>query len=98
DNSVKSYTNINLNEGLNKQLSEVNSIPVDWRWSQSSSGNIILNVAFDLFTSDTPGGVDANEIMIWVGNFGAGPISYQYNADGSPKPIVSNINLAGQTW
>ncbi|KAL0064555.1 hypothetical protein AAF712_008500 [Marasmius tenuissimus] len=98
DNSVNSYTNINLNEGLNKQLSEVNSIPVDWHWSQSFSGNIISNVAFDLFTSDTPGGADANEIMIWVGNYGAGPISYEYNADGSPKPIVLNVNLAGQTW
>ncbi|KAK1235970.1 hypothetical protein PQX77_000796 [Marasmius sp. AFHP31] len=95
---VKSYTNINLNAGLGKQLSAIKSIPVNWQWSQTSSGSLVTNVAFDLFTANQPGGADANEIMIWLGNWGAGPISYTYNADGTPKPVASNVNLAGRNW
>ncbi|KAG5650786.1 hypothetical protein H0H81_011069 [Sphagnurus paluster] len=94
---IKSYTNINLN-GVSKQLSAVSSIPSTWHWSQSNSGSVVANVAYDLFTAVKPGGADANEIMIWLANFQAGPISAAYNADGSPKPRASNISLAGHTW
>ncbi|KAL0581451.1 hypothetical protein V5O48_000605 [Marasmius crinis-equi] len=97
-NGVKSYTNINLNNNLNKQLSAVKSIPATWKWSQTSSGTIVTNVAFDLFTSSSAGGSNQNEIMIWLGNYGAGPISYNYNADGTPKAVATNISLAGQSW
>jgi len=95
---VKSYTNINLNSGLNKQLSAISSIPTTWKWSQSNSGTVVANVAFDLFTSSSSGGSNANEIMIWLANYNAGPISATYNSDGTPKPKASNVSIAGRTW
>ncbi|KAF7303802.1 Glycoside hydrolase family 12 protein [Mycena indigotica] len=97
-NGVKSYTNINLNNGINKKLSAISSIPSTWNWSQSSSGSIVANVAYDLFTSNTSGGSAVNEIMIWLANFNAGPISATYNSAGQPVPVVSNLSLAGRTW
>ncbi|KAF9479821.1 glycoside hydrolase family 12 protein [Pholiota conissans] len=97
-NGVKSFTNIQLNSGLNKQLSAIKSIPATWKWSQSSSGTVVADVAYDLFTSTTSGGSNVNEIMIWLANYNAGPISAAYNSDGTPKPVASNISLAGHTW
>ncbi|TFY77396.1 hypothetical protein EWM64_g6620 [Hericium alpestre] len=95
---VKSFTNIQLDDGLNKQLSNIKSMPTTWDWSQATSGKIVADVAYDLFTASTPGGANANEIMIWLANFNAGPISSAYGADGQPVPVASNVQLAGQTW
>lgn len=39
-----------------------------------------------------------NEIMIWLANFNAGPISSAYNSSGQPVPVASGISLAGHTW
>ncbi|KAF8652901.1 hypothetical protein AX16_004089 [Volvariella volvacea WC 439] len=97
-NGVKSYTNINLNNGLGKRLSAIGSIPSTWRWSQTASSNAVANIAFDLFTSTTVGGADASEIMIWLANLRAGPISYNWNADGTPRPVATNVSLAGYSW
>ncbi|PPQ88161.1 hypothetical protein CVT25_005126 [Psilocybe cyanescens] len=97
-NGVKSFTNIQLNNGLNKQLSAIKTIPTTWKWSQSSTGTVVADVAYDLFTSTTSGGSNVNEIMIWLANFNAGPISAVYDSDGTPKPVASNISLGGQTW
>ena len=69
-----------------------------WDWSQTSSGSIVADVAYDLFTSNTAGGSNVNEIMIWLANFNAGPISSQYGSDGKPVPVASNLSLAGHTW
>ncbi|KAH0588122.1 hypothetical protein H2248_006843 [Termitomyces sp. 'cryptogamus'] len=95
---VKSYTNVALNSGLNKQLSAISSIPSTWKWSQSNSGTVVANVAYDLFTSSSSGGSAQNEIMIWLANYNAGPISAVYNSDGTPQPKASNISLGGRTW
>jgi len=95
---VKSYTNVNLNTNLNKQLSAIKSISASWSWSQSTSGSIVANVAYDLFTSSSPGGSNANEIMVWLANYNAGPISSVYNSDGTPRPVASNVSLAGHSW
>ncbi|KIY65363.1 glycoside hydrolase family 12 protein [Cylindrobasidium torrendii FP15055 ss-10] len=95
---VKSYTNINAKTNLNKQLSAISSIKSTWNWSQSSSGSIVANIAYDLFTSSTSGGSNEYEIMIWLANYNAGPISYTYGSDGKPTPVASNISLAGKTW
>ncbi|KAJ7158214.1 glycoside hydrolase family 12 protein [Mycena crocata] len=96
-NGVKSFTNINVNSGLNKQLSAISSIPALWTWSQSSS-SVVADVAFDLFTSNSAGGSAVNEIMVWLANFNAGPISAVFNSAGQPVPVVSNLSLAGHTW
>ena len=120
-NGVKSFSNIQLNQGINKQLKSINSMPVSilcnrwkwshtdrcprrphkqttWKWSQSTSGKIVADVAYDLFTSNTAGGSNVNEIMIWLANFNAGPISAVYNSDGTPQPAASNVDIAGHTW
>ncbi|KAG6864664.1 hypothetical protein C0991_008001 [Blastosporella zonata] len=95
---VKSFTNVGLNSGLNKQLSALTTIPATWTWSQSSSGTVVADVAFDIFTSATSGGSNANEIMIWLANYNAGPISATYNSDGTPAPKASSVSIAGKTW
>ncbi|KAI3612887.1 glycoside hydrolase family 12 protein [Moniliophthora roreri] len=95
---VKSYTNVNLNQGVGKQLSAISKIPASWKWSQTQTGTIVANVAFDLFTAASAGASNQYEIMVWVANFNAGPISAQYGSDGKPVPIVQNVNLAGKSW
>jgi len=57
----------------------------------------VADVAYDLFTSATPGGPAAYEIMIWLANYNAGPISYHYGADGKPIPIAT-VTIASRTW
>jgi len=95
---VKSFSNIQLNQGINKQLSAIKSIPSTWNWSQSTSGTIVADVAYDLFTSNSAGGSNVNEIMVWLANINAGPISAVYNSNGTPQPVASNLNIAGHTW
>ncbi|KAJ7485250.1 hypothetical protein FB451DRAFT_1168553 [Mycena latifolia] len=77
----QSFTNINVNSGLNKQL----------------SGNLQYAYYMDGSQSTAPGSA-VNEIMVWLANFNAGPISAQFNSAGQPVPIVSNLSLAGHTW
>jgi xyloglucan-specific endo-beta-1,4-glucanase len=36
--------------------------------------------------------------MIWLANFNAGPISYNYGSNGQATPLVSNLSIAGHTW
>jgi hypothetical protein len=69
-----------------------------WTWSTSYSGSIVADVAYDLFTSATSGGANAYEIMIWLANYNAGPISYSYGSNGQPTPVASGVSLAGHTW
>ncbi|KAH7105870.1 concanavalin A-like lectin/glucanase domain-containing protein [Auriculariales sp. MPI-PUGE-AT-0066] len=95
---VKTYTNINANQNLNKQLSAISTIPSTWSWTQTSSGTLVANIAYDLFTSATSGGSNAYEIMIWLANYNAGPISYNYGSDGKPVAIASSLSLAGTSW
>ncbi|KAI0700315.1 concanavalin A-like lectin/glucanase [Cytidiella melzeri] len=95
---VKSFSNVQLNQGINQQLSAITTMPTTWNWSQSSSGSIVADVAYDLFTSNSAGGSNVNEIMIWLANFNAGPISATYSSSGQPVPVATNISLAGHTW
>ncbi|KAF5391002.1 hypothetical protein D9757_003971 [Collybiopsis confluens] len=116
---VKSFTNIQLNAGINRQLSAIGTIPnrftktdyrfkkSTWNWKQTSTGTIVADVAYDLFTSNSPGstlpcffstGAATTEIMIWLANFNAGPISSSYNSAGQPNPVATGISLAGHTW
>ncbi|KAI0031885.1 concanavalin A-like lectin/glucanase [Vararia minispora EC-137] len=94
---VKSFTNVQQNSGANRQLSAISTIPSTWVWSQSSS-SVVADVAYDLFTSPTSGGSAAFEIMIWLANFNAGPISFHFDANGQAIPVARSISLAGHTW
>jgi len=95
--SIVSYSNIQLNTGVNQQLSAITSMPSQWTWTQSTE-SVVADVAYDFFTSDTSGGSDAVEIMIWLANIQAGPISSQYNSDGEPVPIASSVDINGKNW
>ncbi|KAG2139918.1 glycoside hydrolase family 12 protein [Suillus cothurnatus] len=97
-NQVKSFANIQLNTGINQQLSAISNMPSTWHWSQSNTGEVVADVAYDLFTSNTAGGSNVNEIMIWLANVNSGPISAVYNAAGHAVPIVKNISIEGHTW
>jgi xyloglucan-specific endo-beta-1,4-glucanase len=55
-------------------ISKIKSIPSAWSWSYTGSG-LTADVAYDLFTSNSAGGSEAYEMMIWLANINAGPIS-----------------------
>ncbi|EIM84174.1 uncharacterized protein STEHIDRAFT_159380 [Stereum hirsutum FP-91666 SS1] len=95
---VKSFTDIQLNDGVNQQLSAISSMPTTWDWSLSTEDGIVADIAYDMFISDTSEGSATNEIMIWMANVNAGPISATYGSDGQPTPIASSIYIASQTW
>ncbi|KAF7358580.1 Glycoside hydrolase family 12 protein [Mycena sanguinolenta] len=107
---VKSFTNINVGSGINQKAgrfpwrillsSTANSFSSSavWTWSQSSTGSIVADVAYDMFTSTTSGGSAVNEIMIWLANYNAGPISATYSSSGQPVPVASSVSLGGHTW
>ena len=97
-NGVKTFSNIQLNAGIGKQLSAIKSMPATWSWSYTLSSGAVTDVAFDLFTANSPTGSNVNEIMIWLANYNAGPISAQYGSNGQPTPKASNLNIAGHTW
>lgn len=40
-----------------------------WEWSYSGS-NLLGDVAYDIFTSSSPGGSNEWEVMIWLDAFG----------------------------
>ncbi|KLO17895.1 glycoside hydrolase family 12 protein [Schizopora paradoxa] len=95
---VKTFTDMQLNAGIGKQLSAISSMPATWDWSYSLSSGAVADVAFDLFTASTPTGANVNEIMIWMANYNAGPISAEYGSNGQPTPKAANVNIAGHTW
>jgi len=99
-NEVKSFSNIQLNSGIGKQLSAISSMPSTWKWSQSSSSSdsIVADVAYDLFTSSTPTGNNEHEVMVWLANYNSQPISYKYNASGKAISIATQIKIANRTW
>ena len=71
--NVKSYPNVVV-KSQNVALSKIKSIPSTWSWSYTGTG-LVTNVAYDLFTSDTAGGAEKFELMVWLANINAGPIS-----------------------
>lgn len=95
---VKSFSNVQLDDGVGIQLGEISNMPTSWDWSYDISSGAVANVAYDLFTANTSDGDNVNEIMIWLANYNAGPISATYGADGNPTPVASNLSIAGQTW
>jgi xyloglucan-specific endo-beta-1,4-glucanase len=94
---VKSFSNIQLNSGIGKQLSAISSMLSTWKWSQSSSHDVMADVAYDLFTSSSPTGDNEHEVMIWLANFNTGPISYTYDSAGAVA-LVTDIKIANHTW
>ncbi|KAL1762323.1 concanavalin A-like lectin/glucanase domain-containing protein [Schizophyllum commune] len=99
DSGVKAYPNLQLDEGLGGQIGSISSMPTSWSWSLTDlSSDAVVNIAYDIFTSSTAGGSNEYEIMIWMSNHGAGPISYTYDAQGNPTPVAESVSIAGKTW
>jgi len=71
--NVKSYPNVVV-KSQQVPISKIKSIPTKWSWSYTGTG-LVTNVAYDLFTSDTAGGAEKFELMVWLANINAGPIS-----------------------
>ncbi|EJD08448.1 uncharacterized protein FOMMEDRAFT_25513 [Fomitiporia mediterranea MF3/22] len=97
-NGVKTFSNIQQNDGVGVQLSAIKSMPSTWKWSYDISSGAVADVAYDLFTASSLDGANVNEIMIWLANYNAGSISATYGADGKPTPVASGLSIAGQTW
>ena len=72
-NSIKSFPNVVVKTNA-VPISKIKSIPSTWNWGYTGS-NLVADVAYDLFTSDTAGGAEKYEMMIWLANINAGPIS-----------------------
>ncbi|KAG7382427.1 hypothetical protein PHYPSEUDO_004858 [Phytophthora pseudosyringae] len=88
---VKSFANAALKFDP-VQLANVTSIPSTIEFDYKYDGNIITNVAYDLFTSATAGGNVEYELMVWLAALGgAWPLST------TGKPIkevkVSNVDF-----
>jgi len=96
--SIKSFTSMQLNAGINQQLSAISSIESSWFWTIDFSLTPVCDVTYDLFTADTAGGTATNEIMIWMANYQSGPISFEYDAEGEPIPVASDLSIGGFTW
>ncbi|KAI9371513.1 concanavalin A-like lectin/glucanase domain-containing protein [Aspergillus egyptiacus] len=89
--NVKSFANAAY-QFTATQLSSLSSIPTTWQWEYTSGNNMVANVAYDLFTTSSPGGSSEYEIMIWLAALGgAGPIS----STGSP---IASVTLGGVSW
>ncbi|KAF2093768.1 endoglucanase A precursor [Rhizodiscina lignyota] len=87
---VKSFANAGLTMSA-VQLSNLGSVSTTWSWSYTGS-DIVADVAYDMFTSSSPGGSDEYEVMIWLAALGgAGPIS----STGSP---IDTPTVAGHSW
>jgi xyloglucan-specific endo-beta-1,4-glucanase len=48
--------------------------------TKDSGAGLVTDVAYDLFSSSTIGGSEEYEVMIWLGNFNAGPIARSVGA------------------
>lgn len=96
--SIKSFTSMQLNAGVNQQLNAISSIQSSWSWTMDYSETPVCDVTYDLFTADTADGTSTNEIMIWMANYQSGPISFEYDAEGQPIPIASDISIGENTW
>ncbi|KAG8910049.1 hypothetical protein FRC01_006579 [Tulasnella sp. 417] len=92
---VKSYSNLDLQGGLKKQISTSTSIPSMWQWTYTStSSDLVADVSYDLWLSTSSTGTGASstssyEIMIWLSTRGgAGPAGSQ----------IGTATVNGITW
>ncbi|KAE8984352.1 hypothetical protein PR003_g20501 [Phytophthora rubi] len=85
---VKSYANAALKFDP-VQVANVKSIPTTMSYNYTYDGNIITNVAYDLFTTPTIGGETAYELMVWLAALGG---AWPLTSTGQPIKVV---NLGG---
>ncbi|CAO1639462.1 unnamed protein product [Sympodiomycopsis kandeliae] len=91
----KSYPNVET-DVKQVQLSKIASIQSKWSWTYTGS-SIRADVAYDLFTSDSPGSAKKYEIMIWLARYDVNPIASSYNGDGAVADD-ENVSVGGHRW
>ncbi|RMY74139.1 hypothetical protein D0863_03405 [Hortaea werneckii] len=94
-NDVKSYSNAVVDTDA-VQLSSINSMKSSWDWKYTGD-SLTADVAYDMFTSSSADGSEEFEVMVWLANLNAGPISSSYSASGDAETIATP-NIAGYDW
>lgn len=93
---IKAYPN--SEKVVNKKLSALSTLKSSFNATNPSGG--AWNCAYDIWCNNT-----TYEIMLWFNETGTTsgggnvkPISWTWNADGSAKPVYTNISVGGHTW
>ncbi|KAI7308120.1 hypothetical protein KC315_g13508 [Hortaea werneckii] len=94
-NDVKSYSNAVV-DADSVQLSSISSMQSSWDWKYTGD-SLTADVAYDMFTSSSADGSEEFEVMVWLANLNAGPISSSYSASGDAETIATP-NVAGYDW
>ncbi|KAI7278650.1 hypothetical protein KC345_g5869 [Hortaea werneckii] len=94
-NDVKSYSNAVVDTD-SVQLSSISSMKSSWDWKYTGD-SLTADVAYDMFTSSSADGSEEFEVMVWLANLNAGPISSSYSASGDAETIATP-NVAGYDW
>ncbi|KAI6885652.1 hypothetical protein KC360_g3291 [Hortaea werneckii] len=94
-NDVKSYSNAVV-DTKSVQLSSISSMQSSWDWKYTGD-SLTADVAYDMFTSSSADGSEEFEVMVWLANLNAGPISSSYSASGDAETIATP-NVAGYDW
>ncbi|KAG3009391.1 hypothetical protein PC121_g9907 [Phytophthora cactorum] len=85
---VKSYANAALTF-TPKQVSAISSIPTTMHYTYTYDGNIIANVAYDMFTSSSANGAVEYELMVWLAALGG---AWPLTSSGKP---ISSVTVGG---
>lgn len=87
---VKSYPNCTRYVGV--ALSSLNTLSSSVSATTPSGGS--WESTYDIWDSN-----NANETMLWLNWTGSvNPISYTYNASGTPVAVYTNVSVGGATW
>jgi hypothetical protein len=87
---IKSYPNVSRSLSIN--VSQLASATSSFNVTRPSSGSYIT--AYDIWYNNY-----AYEVMLWMNRTGAvNPISYNWDGNGNPIPVVTNLNVGGHTW
>ena len=63
--------NLGINNNLGKSLSSISSIPTTWDWTYTTATDVVADVSYDLWLSNTAAAGTANsastfEVMVWL--------------------------------
>ncbi|CAM4491211.1 GH12 family glycosyl hydrolase domain-containing protein [Paenibacillus tarimensis] len=88
---IKSYPNSTKDVG--KKLSALSSVKSSFNVTVPTSGTDFVT-AYDIWAGNY-----AYEIMLWMNHYGGvKPISHNWDAQGNPVPVYTNVNVGGHTW
>ncbi|ETO75365.1 hypothetical protein F444_09007, partial [Phytophthora nicotianae P1976] len=71
------------------QISSIATIPTSFDFNYTSDGDMVSNVAYDMFTSWTPAGHPNFELMVWLATYGG---AKPKSTSGQP---IKTVNVAG---